>query len=168
MRTFSFVIALLLVVTQLPAQTKIHSKAAGDMEVNELDHGLARVEAGTEDATHATPTGTHGWLKDLVITQVTDSIHIQPKANFGVVYQMTTRDTVELPVDIEWIYPGKVTNEKGETFRSIRYTTRRPTNIPSASSYSLDAPYEMVPGRWTLNLYVEGKKVLTHTFVLYR
>jgi hypothetical protein len=77
------------------------------------------------------------------------------------------KDTVDMDVQIEWIYPKKITNDKGEKFKSIKYTTQRPTNIPSASSYSLDEPYEMVKGRWTMNLYLENKKVYTRSFVLY-
>jgi hypothetical protein len=74
---------------------------------------------------------------------------------------------VDIDVQIEWIYPEKITNERGEKFKSIKYTTQRPTNIPSGSSYNLDEPYEMVKGRWILNLYVENKKVYTRAFVLY-
>jgi hypothetical protein len=76
------------------------------------------------------------------------------------------KDTINIDVVIEWIYPEKVTNEKGEKFKSIKYTTRRPTNIPSASSYSLDEPYEMVKGNWEMNMYIENEKVYTKTFVL--
>ncbi|HVU55244.1 MAG TPA: hypothetical protein VHD83_09325 [Puia sp.] len=42
-----------------------------------------------------------------------------------------------------------------------------PTNIPSASSYSLDESYEMVKGNWELNIYIEKKRVLSRTFILY-
>ena len=80
---------------------------------------------------------------------------------------MLFRSTVDIEVVIEWIYPKKITNEKGEIFKSIKYTTKRPTNIPSASSYSLDAPYEMVKGDWKMNIYIEGKRVCSKTFILY-
>jgi hypothetical protein len=131
-----------------------------------LDHGLAHVVDGTVENVQNTPTGTHGWLKDLEIVKVTDTIEVAPKANFGVVYMIKAKDTVDIAVAIEWIYPEKVTNEKGEKFKSIKYTTKRPTNIPSASSYSLDASYEMVKGEWKMNMYIENKKVYTKTFFL--
>src|SRR5262249_9390101 len=114
-----------------------------------------------------TPTGTHSWLKDFEIINVSDSIQVQPKANFGIVYEMDSKDTIDIDVAIEWIYPQEITNEKGQKFKSIRYTTTRPTNIPSASSYSLDEPYEMVKGNWQLNIYVEKTRVLSRTFILY-
>ncbi len=139
----------------------------GTLEFVELDHGLAEVVGGTVEKLKNTPTGEHRWLKDFVITKVTDSIEVVPKANFGVVYLVKAKDTVDIDVVIEWIYPERITNEKGEKFKSIKYTTRRPTNIPSASSYSLDAPYEMVKGNWQMNIYIVKKLVYTKTFFLY-
>jgi hypothetical protein len=157
----------LLFINPSFAQTTVVSKTNGLLEFNELDHGLAEVVDGTTEIFKKSPTGTHGWLKDFVITEVTDSIHAVSKANFGVVYMIKAKDTVDINVDIEWIYPKKITNEKGEKFKSIKYTTKRPTNIPSAPSYSLDAPYEMVKGNWKMNIYLEGKLMYTRTFFLF-
>ena len=56
---------------------------------------------------------------------------------------------------------------QSDNFKSIKYTTNRPTNIPSASSYSLDASYEMVKGEWQMNIYLENKKVYSKSFFLY-
>ncbi len=76
-------------------------------------------------------------------------------------------DTVNIDVEIEWIFPEKIKNEAGKKFKSIKYTTQRPTNIETASSYSLDKDYEMVKGKWKMNIYVWGKLLYTRTFVLY-
>lgn len=131
-----------------------------------MDHGLAQVVGGQVLESKKSPTGTRGWLDDFTIIDVTDTILIAPKANFGVVYIINATDTVDITVDIEWVYPEKITNEKGEKFKSFRYSTQRPTNTPSASSYSLDAPYEMVKGDWTMNIFVEKKKLFSRTFFL--
>jgi hypothetical protein len=157
----------LLVANLLSAQTSVSTKKNGVLEFVELDHGLASVVRDKVEKLDNTPTGTHGWLKDFVITRVTDSIELSPKASFGVVYMVKAKDTVDIEVVIEWIYPEKVINEKGEKFKAIKYSTIRPTNIPSASSYRLDAPYEMVKGNWEMNIYLEKKKVYTKTFFLY-
>jgi hypothetical protein len=162
-----FVLASLFIYTLATAQTTIVSKTVGTLEFVELDHGIANVVQGTTVQDNNTPTRNRGWLKDFVITKVTDSVQMVPKTNFGTVYMINAQDTVDIDVQIEWIYPQRIINEKGEKFKSIKYTTRRPTNIPSASSYSLDEPYEMVKGRWTMNLYVENKKLYTRTFILY-
>jgi hypothetical protein len=149
------------------SQTTIKSKAFGKLDFKELDYGQAKVKSGTTEELNNSPTGTHGWLSDFVIIKHSDSIQALKKTTFGVVYIVTAKDTVNINIDIEWIYPEKITNEKGEKFKSIRFTTKRPTNIPSASSYSLDEPYELIKGKWEMNLYIENKRVYSKTFVLY-
>lgn len=149
------------------AQTTFSSKTAGNLEFVELEYGIGHKVEGTTVQEKASPTGTRGWLADYTIIRQTDSVPMVRKANFGTVYMIRAKDTVDIDVQIEWIYPEKITNEKGEKFKSIRYTTQRPTNIPSGSSYNLDEPYEMVKGKWVQNLYVENKKVYSRTFVVY-
>ncbi len=161
-----FFLALCLTMSFSFAQTTVVTKQYGTLEFTELDHGIASKVEGTTEAAK-TPSGTHGWLADFVITDVTDSIPLIHKKTFGVVYIMGAKDAMDVGVDIEWIYPQKIKNDKGEKFKSIRYSTRRPTNIPSASSYSLDQDYEMVKGKWVLNIYVEDKKVFSRAFILY-
>jgi hypothetical protein len=149
------------------SQTIVDSRRYGPLQFNELEFGLANVKGRVTEKLSNSPTGTHGWLDDFEIIQKTDSIRVLPKANFGVVYIVNSKDTVDIEVVIEWIYPKKITNDKGEKFKSIKYSTRRPTNIPSASSYSLDEPYEMVKGKWKMNIYIGEKRVCSRTFVLY-
>jgi hypothetical protein len=68
----------------------------------------------------------------------------------------------------EWIYRKSIQKEKGDKFKSIRYITKGPINTPFASSYSMDAPYEMVVGPWMVNLYIEDKLVYSRPFYLYK
>jgi hypothetical protein len=164
---FTITLLSLLFFQQTFSQTVITSRSYGDLTIKELDHGLAKVEQGKDEVLKNSPTGTHNWLNDFEIISVSDSIQVQPKANFGVVYVVNAKDTIDIDVTIEWIYPQEITNEKGEKFKSIKYTTKRPTNIPSASSYNLDEPYEMVKGNWQLNIYIEKKRVLSRSFILY-
>ena len=164
---FPLTLLSLLLFQPISSQTVITSKTYGNLTVKELDHGLAKVEQGKDEVLKSSPTGTHNWLNDFEIINVSDSIQVQPKASFGVVYVVNAKDTIDIDVTIEWIYPHEVTNAKGEKFKSIKYTTTRPTNIPSASSYSLDEPYEQVKGNWQLNIYIEKKRVLSRTFILY-
>lgn len=161
-----FTFLTLLIFQTSFTQTIVISKTYGELAFKELEYGLAKVKQGTTEQLNTSPTGTHGWLADFEIIDKTYSIQALPKANFGVVYIVNAKDTVDIDIVIEWIYPKKITNEKGETFKSIKYTTKRPTNIPSASSYSLDEPYEMVKGEWKMNIYIENKRVCSKVFVL--
>ncbi|GAC1386801.1 MAG: hypothetical protein NVSMB45_16480 [Ginsengibacter sp.] len=164
---FRLFILALLFAESIFSQTIVMSKTYGKLEFVELDHGVAKVKDSIVESLSHTPTGTHGWLKDFEIIKVTDSVKALIKANFGVVYMINAKDTADIDVTIEWIYPEKVINKKGEGFKSIKYSSRRPTNIPSASSYSLDEPYELVKGNWQMNIYIENKKVYSKTFFLF-
>ena len=149
------------------SQTIINSKTHGTLEFKELDYGLAKIKKKTNVEQSNSPTGTRGWLEDFEIIDKTDSIKGLLHSNFGVIYIVNAKDTMNVDVVIEWIYPQKITNNKGERFKSIKYTTQRPTNIPSASSYSLDEPYEIIKGEWKMNIYIENKRVCSKTFILY-
>lgn len=155
------------ILQTITSQTTIKSKTYGNLEFKELDYGQALVKRGETLALSSSPTGTHGWLQDFQIIKKSDSVQAVKKANFGVVYIVKAKDTTDINIEIEWIYPSKITNDKGEKFKSIRYTTKRPTNIASASSYSLDEPYEIIKGNWEMNIFIENKRVYSKTFVLY-
>ncbi len=159
--------AALLFINSVFAQTIVESKQFGRLEFAEIKYGVAQVVKGTIEEMKNSPTGIHGWLKDFEITRITDSVPAELNANFGVQYIVMAKDTVEIEVEIEWLFPKKMTNDEGEKFKSIRYKTRRPTNIESASSYSLDKPFELIKGNWTENFYIENKLVHTRTFILY-
>lgn len=166
MKILVFVIALLSSIS-LFAQTTLESKKNGTLSFSVLDYGITETVVGKVDHLNTSPTGTHVWLEDLQMVKVTDSIPLKLKQNFGIVYRVAAKDTTYIDVDIEWIYPEKITNEKGNTFKSFRYTTQRPTNIPSGSTYSLDAPYEMVKGKWVVNIFIEDKKMGSKSFFVF-
>ena len=163
----SLLLVTILFLTTSFAQTTVFSKTNGELKFVELDYGLAKVVRGKEEELRNSPTGSHGWLKDFVITKVTDSVQAVINNNFGVVYMVKAKDSVNIDVVIEWIYPEKITNQKGEVYKSFKYSTKRPTNIPSASSYTFEEPFEMVKGDWQMNIYLEDKKVYSKTFIVY-
>jgi hypothetical protein len=163
----AFLVISILCSVQLFAQKTFDSKKYGTLKFTVLYYGITKGFGGQDDQMAGTPTGTHRWLDDLDLIKKTDSIPMELKQSFGLIYQVEAKDTFDMDVDIEWIYPKKITNEKGEEFKSIRYTSKRPTNIPSGSNYSLNAPYEMVKGKWTVNIYIDDKKMTSKTFIVY-
>jgi len=133
----------------------------------EINHGVAEVVLGTTEVLKNSPTGNRGYLSGFAITKTTDSVHTELKANFGVEYMLVSKDTVDIEVVIEWIFPEKIKNDEGKKFKSLKYSTQRPTNIPTASSYSLDKNFELVKGEWKMNIYVKEKLLYSKTFILY-
>jgi len=160
-------LAVFLAATISHSQTNVYSKKFGKLEFVKLDHGIAQVVTAATEKMENSPTGDRGWLNNFVIAEVTDSIPAILKTSFGVVYTMKSDTKMDIDVDIEWVYPKKITNEKNQSFKSIRYTTNRPTNEITASSYSLDEDYELVTGKWTMNIYIGKKEVYTKSFIVY-
>lgn len=165
MKSLPFITMFLLVSNLAFAQNRFTKD--GVFEFVELSHGIARVEEGTTEKLKNSPTGTRGILQNFEIAIVTDSIEIKPKANFGVLYTIKSKQDIDIDVTFEWIYPEKIKTEDGKKIKSLKFTLSRPTNTEIASSYSLDTPSEMVKGNWTLNIYIKGEMLFTRTFVLY-
>lgn len=167
MRSKLFLLLAIFVIHSSIAQVTIKTKEIGNLVFKELDYGIARIKQGVKDSLQSSPTGLHGWLDDFEIVKTSDSIEMKPNANFGVIYIVEAKDTLNIPVTIEWIYPKSIENDEGEKFESIKYTTSRPTNIPSASSYGLEEPYEMVKGKWHINIYIAKILVCSKDFFLW-
>ena len=83
------------------AQTTVRSKKFGDLIFQELAYGIANTTRERDEIQKNSPTGNRGWLKDYELIEQTDSVEMAPKVNFGVVYQVDARDTVDIKVDIE-------------------------------------------------------------------
>lgn len=163
-RTF-YLFLLALLISQAGFSQK--TGKYGDLKFEEINYGRVVTKNGTIRETKDSPTGKHRWGDNLKLIRTTDSIPIFKNAAFGVIYNIKAKDTIDIDVDVEWIFPKTITNDKGQQFKSIRYTTKRPTNILSASSYTLEERYEMIKGNWILNIYIENKQVYSKTFVLF-
>ena len=117
---FLFLLSTVFIFYISSAQPTVVSKTAGPLELVELGFGLASVGGRTTVEEKATQTSGRGWLEDFAIIKVADSVQMVRKANFGVVYMIKAKDTVDINVQVEWIYPEKIINDKGEKFKSIR------------------------------------------------
>jgi len=150
------------------AQTNLTT--VGDVKFTELNYGIANGVRANSDLNGIVVKPAVGvgnnTLSQFEIVKKTDSVEAKMKAKFGIEYMFTAKDTMDIYVDIEWIYP-KVLENNGRKFKSIRYTTKRPTNIPSASSYTIDDNFELVKGNWTEKIYYQDKLVDTRVFILY-
>ncbi len=145
----------------------MYSQDNKTVEFVELNYGMVKVSREKKVIQANTPTGNRGILESFEFINITDSVPAVLKNNFGIEYMLKTADSTAIDVTIEWIYPEKIINTEGKKFRSIKYTTQRYTNEPTFSSYSLDEPYELVKGKWTMNIYAYNKLLHSRTFTLF-
>jgi Domain of unknown function (DUF3859) len=144
-----------------------HSQSNKAVEFVEINHGMVKVSRERTEIQINSPTGSRGILESFEFIKITDSVPAILKNNFGIEYMLKTADSTEIDVTIEWLYPEKITNTEGKKFKTIKYTTQRYTNEPTFSSYSLDEPYELVKGKWKMNIYAYEKLLYSKTFILY-
>ena len=157
----------ILVYNVALSQTIIKTKNYGILEFKEFDYGLASVVSETKAKLDKSPTGNRNWIEGFEIVKVTDSIPLFPKTHFGSIYVINSKNTMELETEIEWIFPQKIINDKGKSFKTLKYKTVKTTNKFTSSSYGLDEPYELVKGKWILNIFIENKIIYTKTFILF-
>ena len=138
------------------------------IEFAELDYGLAQVGDRRPMKADNVPTGERNVSTTLDFVEHTDSIQIAPKASFGIMYMLKAIDSVDINVDVEWIFPKKMVDDKGNKYKSIRYTSKKPTNTELGNTYTFDEQYEMIEGKWILNIYYENKKLFSRTFIVYK
>ena len=136
------------------------------IEFVEINHGMVKVSREKTEKLANSPTGSRGVLESFEFINITDTVPAVLKNNFGIEYMLNTADSTEIDVTIEWIYPEKIINTEGKKFKTIKYTTQRYTNEPTFSSYSLDEPYELVKGKWKMNIYAYNKLLYSKTFIL--
>lgn len=157
----------LLFIVSFFSLVSINAQKNKTVEFVEINHGMLKVGGEKTQVLANSPTGSRGLLETFEFIKVTDSVPAVLKNNFGIEYMLKTPDSTDIDVTIEWIYPEKIENNEGKKFKSIKYTTQRYTNEPTLSSYSLDEPYEVVKGTWTMRIYAYSKLLYTKSFVLY-
>ncbi|RYY15931.1 MAG: gliding motility-associated C-terminal domain-containing protein [Chitinophagaceae bacterium] len=93
-----FLFSTVLFCLSASAQFTVSSNTAGKLEFVELEYGIGQKVDGTTVQDKASPTGTRGWLEDYMIIKQTDSVPMVRKANFGTVYIIKAKDTVDIAV----------------------------------------------------------------------
>jgi hypothetical protein len=144
-----------------------YSQNSKAIEFVEINYGMVKVSRERTEIQANSPTGSRGILESFEFINITDSVPAVLKNNFGIEYMLKATDSTEIDVTIEWIYPEKIINTEGKKFKTIKYTTQRYTNEPTFSSYSLDEPYELVKGKWKMNIYAYNKLLYSKTFILF-
>lgn len=131
-----------------------------------LAHGLS---APKKPVTHlkdsAWGDGPYQYFK---VIQSTDSVAAKLNTVFGIEFKIACRDSlVDVPFTEEWIYPTPMKEEDGRKYGMAKTNGTLSTNQKNTCSFTFSKPYELLKGRWTLNLYVEDKLMYTHRFLVY-
>lgn len=140
--------------------------SAQTITLKETNHGLYTGKAVSSTDEKNSPTGSTTALVDVLFFPTTDTIPMEKGKQFGIQFILESNKTVEVDIEVVWIFPTVMVNNKGEKFAQYKHKTSRITNMKSFTGYHFDEPYEMLPGKWTLQIFHKKKMIHSHDFYI--
>ncbi|HZQ01606.1 MAG TPA: DUF3859 domain-containing protein [Reyranella sp.] len=95
-------------------------------------------------------------------------VPMQKGVHFGFRYHLTgTPDGAVVPIRKVILFPPQGLTPPGKpTVRQIERTLDRKIGETSYTDYSLDDPFELVPGQWTFQLWSGNRKLAEQSFTV--
>ena len=135
------------------------------IKAERISYGLCSVDVTEEVALETSPTGSQNVTSGFRLVKRTNRVPAELGQRFGVEYIIRADPGIEeVEVECVWVYPTPVTNPEGQVFKEVRYTSVKSTNYISNLTYSLDKEYEVVKGKWLLQLYYKKVKIFEQAF----
>ena len=151
-----------------------HAQAAaklpdiGSVErIDVTDYGIYTAEKS--EAAPKTKNLRHYAVENVAIVSMTDTVQALPRVKFGLRYRiigdpLDTRVTVKIVVKYP---PQGVVSPKTGLLHDFTYTvTDHIGGMYSFAGYSADEAWELVPGVWTLQLWVGEKMYVEKSFTM--
>lgn len=135
------------------------------IKVERISYGLCSVNVTESVALEGSPTGSQNMTSGFRLVKRTNRVPAELGQRFGVEYIIRADPGIEeVEVACVWVYPSPVTNPQGQVFKEVSYTSVKSTNSISNLSYSFDKEYEVVKGKWLLQLYYKKVKIFEQAF----
>lgn len=135
--------------------------------IDVTDYGIYTAEK-SEGATKG-KNQRHYAVENVAIVAMTDTVQTLPKVKFGLRYRIIgepwdARVTVKIVVKYP---PEGAASPKDGVLRDFTYTvTDHIGGLYSFAGYSADEPWELVPGVWTIQLWVADKMYVEKSFTM--
>lgn len=135
--------------------------------VKEINYGESYAEKVYRTTMKNSPSGTHNVSsEELKIIKRTDTIKAVLGAQFGVEYELLSKKNELTDIEITWIFPSGMTDQKGNPIPELKYSTTKITNAYTYSNYTLEGENEVVKGTWTFIISKKGKELYRKNFFL--
>ena len=161
----AFVIGVAL--SNADAQPMRAQQTGGVDRIEVTDYGIYTAEKA--EVSTKGKNSRHYAVENVAIVAMTDTIQTLPKVKFGLRYRiigepMDARVTVKIVVKYP---PQGVQSPKEGVLHDFTYTvTDHIGGLYSFAGYSADEPWELVPGVWTLQLWVADKMYVEKAFTM--
>ena len=154
-------------VSSANAQTTRVQQTGGVDRIEVTDYGIYTAEKA--EVTTKGKNSRHYAVENVAIVAMTDTVQTLPKVKFGLRYRiigepMDARVTVKIVVKYP---PEGVLSPKDGVLHDFTYTvTDHIGGLFSFAGYSADESWELVPGVWTLQLWIADKMYVEKSFTM--
>lgn len=164
-RTRKTLLGMLFLLLLSSCTISSFATAKPKIKVERISYGLCEVNTSGKMVMEGSPTGTQNITSGFRLTKRTNRVPAELGQRFGVQYIIQADPGIEeVEVECVWVYPSPVTNAEGKVFKEARYTSVKSTSYISNLSYSFDKEYEVVKGKWLLQLYYKNVKTFEQAF----
>ena len=133
---------------------------------HELRYGICKTDSLYKQDLKTSPSGNQIISEAFKLIKKTDRIPGEVGQQFGVEYILESDFIGYLPVQQVWIFPEVITDGKGKAFKEARYTTEKPINSKTYSTYTLEKDFEVVKGEWIYQMWYDQEKLYERKFYI--
>lgn len=137
------------------------------VELKVLNYGKSSAKLLYTEKSNEMPSGEKPTTDyKLNIIEVTDTIKLHKGVQFGIEYILESPTTKLITLTTIWTYPSIMKNNEGKMYEKVEYKIDKYTNQYTYSNYTLEEPYEMLPGKWNIKILYRDKVILDKNFYL--
>jgi len=134
-----------------------------------VEFGVYEVEMGRRIDDRHTVAGYRSKAKRLVLREATDNVPAEQGVGFAVKFRLVgdeEGESVLITAVTRFPEPGLTNPETGVTRQYSQSAIQSAVGRIFLHGYRLSQPWEVVPGKWALELYHEGRLIGRKTFTV--
>jgi hypothetical protein len=150
------------------AAPSAHSQTAQVKSIDVIEYGIYTADIAKTQQGPANPSGIgHHTVVNIRHAATTRTVPAQHGMQFGFRYRIVgAPNGAPITVTKVTIFPPPGLHKPGvaKPIQRYQYTLSRKIGETSFTDYSFDHPWELVPGTWTFELWVSGRKLASQSF----
>jgi len=160
---------LLLVILSLVALSPCEAEVKNSQSIQLLEFGTFRKLVSHDDvAAPGAITGARHAVSKVTLVECTTNVASRLGTSFGFRVRMPGKaDGSIVPCSARCIHPKLTDPSSGRSSELEEWDTSGLAGEEGYIGYTLDNDWELVPGLWTIQVFVDSKLVIEKTFNLY-
>jgi hypothetical protein len=135
-----------------------------DITLTEVNYGLYKGKNLYNRNNKKSPSGVDIVSKNNGFYEKTNKVPLKFGISFGSEFILNSSSNKIIKIETVWKYPKKIKNDEGKYFSELRKTSSKRTNEKKWTGYVINRDYEMVKGKWVLEIYHDNKRLYKKKF----